>query len=207
MNEPHPEPGAKRRAKIVRSRTRLSLLVTVAFAPIVVAYVVFFHFPEYMPTGTTNAGELIRPPIRGEEVSEDFAQRQTWSLMQLGDAAACDEDCTKMLYLSRQVVIGLGKDAPRVSRLLLTTGTLSEPFRTLLSSEHRDVTVREVDVTRLRQIVGQIAGQTAGQMADQGPTLFLMDPNGNIMMYYKLDKAGKPLLDDLKHLLRISNIG
>jgi hypothetical protein len=34
-----------------------------------------------------------------------------------------------------------------------------------------------------------------------------MDPNGNIMMFYTLDKAGKLMLKDVKHLLKASNIG
>jgi hypothetical protein len=43
--------------------------------------------------------------------------------------------------------------------------------------------------------------------AGDGPVLLLMDPNHNVMMLYSLDKAGKPMLRDLKHLLKISNIG
>jgi len=39
------------------------------------------------------------------------------------------------------------------------------------------------------------------------PLLFLVDPNGNVMMYFTLEKAGKPMLGDLKHLLKLSNIG
>ena len=36
---------------------------------------------------------------------------------------------------------------------------------------------------------------------------FLIDPLGNIMMYFPPDKVGKPLMEDLRHLLRISRIG
>ena len=40
-----------------------------------------------------------------------------------------------------------------------------------------------------------------------GAYILLMDPNGNIMMFYTLDKAGKLMLKDVKHLLKASNIG
>jgi hypothetical protein len=40
-----------------------------------------------------------------------------------------------------------------------------------------------------------------------GQGLYLVDPLGNIMMYYSTAFVGKELLKDLKKLLRNSNIG
>jgi hypothetical protein len=37
--------------------------------------------------------------------------------------------------------------------------------------------------------------------------IFLMDPIGNIFMVYPKGKAGKPMMKDIKHLLKYSNIG
>ena len=41
----------------------------------------------------------------------------------------------------------------------------------------------------------------------KGHGIYLVDPLGNIMMYYGFDFAGKELLKDLKKLLKNSNIG
>jgi hypothetical protein len=40
-----------------------------------------------------------------------------------------------------------------------------------------------------------------------GQGIYVVDPLGNIMMYYSKDFVGKELLKDLKKLLRTSNIG
>ena len=37
--------------------------------------------------------------------------------------------------------------------------------------------------------------------------VFLADPLGNIMMAFPDDKVGKPLLEDLKLLLKLSKLG
>jgi hypothetical protein len=41
----------------------------------------------------------------------------------------------------------------------------------------------------------------------QAPQLLLVDPLGNIMMRYPASVPGGDVLDDLKHLLKISRIG
>jgi hypothetical protein len=99
-----------------------------------------------------------------------------------------------MLYLSRQVVTGLGKDANRVQRVVMMTRDAPDLMEHL-KSEHPDVKVVTGEMT-FKPIVDLDA-----------PVLLLMDPNHNVMMLYSLDKAGKPMLRDLKHLLKISNIG
>jgi hypothetical protein len=37
--------------------------------------------------------------------------------------------------------------------------------------------------------------------------IYLMDPLGNILMFYENEKAGKQMLKDIKHLLKISKMG
>ena len=185
--------------KVMASRKRFVALLLIAFVPIFIAYAAFFHFPDMAPTGTTNQGELITPSVDGTIMSEELGTFSTWVLIQPIDSR-CDEECREMLYLSKQVVTGLGKDATRVQRVvMLSTATLS--FATEgdlmehLSSQHPDVKVVSGETT----VVPTAAGD--------GSMLLLMDPNHNVMMLYTLDKAGKPMLRDLKHLLRISNIG
>ena len=158
-----------------------------------IAYAAFFHFPNWAPTGTTNHGELISPSLDGIKMSTELAAFNTWVLIQPADSY-CDDKCRKMLYLSRQVVTGLGKDANRVQRVVMMTRDAPDLMEHL-KSEHPDVKV-VTGVMTFKPIV-----------ALDAPVLLLMDPNHNVMMLYSLDKAGKPMLRDLKHLLKISNIG
>jgi hypothetical protein len=194
VNEPEPNssPDAPS-GKLMASRKRFIALLLIAFVPMFIAYATFFHFPDWAPTGTTNQGELVTPSVDGTSMSEELATFSTWVLIQPIEGG-CGDQCREMLYLSRQVVIGLGKDANRVQRVVListdTPGLIEH-----LGVEHPDVKVVSGMTTFKRIATGD------------GPVLLLMDPNHNVMMLYSLDKAGKPMLRDLKHLLKISNIG
>ena len=179
--------------KLMASRKRFVALLLIAFVPMFIAYAAFFHFPNWAPTGTTNHGELISPSVDGVTISSGLADFDTWVLIQPVDGL-CGDECRKMLYLSRQVITGLGKDANRVQRVvLISTGTPNLVDH--LNGEHPDVKV-VFGLTTVKPVV-----------ANDGPVLLLMDPNHNVMMLYSLEKAGKPMLRDLKHLLKISNIG
>ena len=39
------------------------------------------------------------------------------------------------------------------------------------------------------------------------PGVYIVDPLGNVVLRYSHEQVGKPLLDDLKHLLKVSQIG
>ena len=174
------------------SRMKLLIIISIAFVPLFMAYVGYFFLPEWAPEGTTNQGELVMPPVDGGEISVDLAAERRWTLI-LPVQDGCESDCEQLLYLSRQVIAGLGKDTDRVGRVILSAEP-PEGLLALIEAEHGDARLVYAPTTAL----------TALQAA---PALFLMDPNGNIMMYYTLEKAGKPMMKDLKHLLRISNIG
>ena len=179
--------------KLMASRKRFVALLLIAFVPMFIAYAAFFHFPNWAPTGTTNHGELISPSVDGVTISSGLADFDTWVLIQPVDGL-CGDECRKMLYLSRQVITGLGKDANRVQRVVLIS-TDTPDLVEHLNVEHPDVKV-VFGLTTVKPVV-----------ANDGPVLLLMDPNHNVMMLYSLEKAGKPMLRDLKHLLKISNIG
>ena len=195
MNERPNRLNSERPPEAVRSgRVKLLALMTVALVPIFIACITYFQFPALAPMGRTNQGELVWPVVPGNGIAPQLEALETWALIQPVDSN-CRDDCRQMLYLSRQVVAGLGKDASRVTRVLLSRNSLSEEFGWHVTREHRDA------------LIVQSGTDILNGITHLRPVLFLMDPNGNIMMYYPMDKAGKPMLRDLKHLLKISNIG
>jgi hypothetical protein len=194
MIEPKPNSSSESPSgKLMASRKRFVALLLIAFVPMFIAYAAFFHFPDWAPTGTTNNGELVSPSVDGLSMSTELAAFDTWVLIQPVEGR-CANNCRKMLYLSRQVITGLGKDANRVQRVVLMS-TDTPALLEHLNGEHPDVKVI-TGITKVKPVE-----------ARDGPVLLLMDPNHNVMMLYSLDKAGKPMLRDLKHLLKISNIG
>ena len=176
------------------NRTVFLILIVIAAVPMLAAYVAYFHLPGWIPSGMTNKGVLITPPVYAGEVNPALVDLKTWVLVQ-PVGRTCETNCEKVLYLARQVVTGLGKDAPRVKRILMASRPISDEFSSRLAREHADVEVIHGDHARLDAIT------------TERPVLFLIDPNGNVMMFYSMERAGKPLLKDLKHLLRVSSIG
>ena len=180
-------------------RIKLLVIISIAFVPIFAAYIVFLYFPEWLPDMTTNQGTLIQPPIVLDGIEIDSGRK--WVLLIPVDSS-CDEVCQRVLYLSRQTHIALGKNTSRVQRVILTEGQLSADFEDLLKEEHRKV-----------QIIDIAGDDTAVRLKALVPDglhkliVFVMDPNGNVMMYYRPEQGGKPMLKDLKHLLKTSNIG
>ena len=106
----------------------------------------------------------------------------------------CGNECEQIGYLAKQGVKGLGKDSSRVSKVLMRNNLA--PATTADNSDFKGFTsLRSQDTEALSQI-------SLGR-----PGLFLRDPNGNIILFYPVKDAGKPMLKDLKHLLKLSNIG
>lgn len=180
VTEPDPRKGQR----------LLVILFAIAFVPLFVAYGVFFLAPGLMPSTTTNAGNLIVPPV------ETGIQQDKWTLF-VGIPATCEETCQQVLYETRQIHVALGKESPRIQRTLVIERPASDDVMNFIRAEHQaaDLIVDPVLFGQLKSISGTPA------------TVFLMDPLGNIMMYYLPGKGGKPMLKDIKHLLKISNIG
>jgi len=185
-------------AKQKMSRAKLVLIISMAFGPILAAYIVFFNFPELAPTSRTNEGTFISPPVQGGEL---ISTNSKWTLIIAVDQS-CDEVCKDVLHLSRQIHISLGKNTPRVQRVIISQGELSSEFSAFLENEHGNTEIKNFEgsefIDQLQQVIGA---------SPLSSLVFLMDPNGNVMMYYPPDKGGKPMLKDLKLLLKLSNIG
>lgn len=45
------------------------------------------------------------------------------------------------------------------------------------------------------------------QVGEVAPQLWIVDPHGNLVLRYGAKVNGKHVLDDLRHLLKLSNIG
>ncbi len=172
-------------------RTMLAIF-GIAFVPVLLAYLFFFHFPDSLSGSTTNRGVLVQPPLRFSE----HHHAGYWSLIYIADAQ-CDQACEGRLYLMRQVTIALGKDARRVHQLLVpTTDAIDETFSALIDTEHPDLTVEW-----LAQDLVDLG------LTSEGDWVYLMDPMGNIMLRFGPENSGQDMLKDLKHLMKLSRVG
>ena len=183
-----------------RGRTILVVMFCCSLFPVMLAWLVFFYGQTWIPAATTNEGTLVHPPIRLARATaiEDLPGGR-WLLLVMSENS-CDESCRRALYFIRQVNLALGKDMDRVDRLLL--GSLSLPEVVELQQLYPKLRLLSVDRSRLEE-----AFQNSGDLRPDASLIYLADPLGNIMMYYLPEQFGKPILDDLRHLLKVSNIG
>lgn len=188
-----------------RGRTSFLVMAAIGFIPLVIAYLMFFFFPEWIPRGTTNEGTLIQPPLSimdlGEETRRTIPEGK-WTFM-ISATGTCNDPCREAIYLARQVDTGVGKDSDRVQRVLLVgPGRLQASFRAELLREYPDMLVHHDMQGQAAEVLGRVL--TGGPLDGK---IFLADPNGNIILIFDQAEGGNPILKDLKHLLRLSNIG
>ena len=156
--------------------------------------------------GTSNRGVLINPPLaistlelRTERAGAmDYgALEPKWTLM-VASTGHCGDRCRQSLYLTRQVRIALGRDQPRVRRVLVVGAEIIEPgLRDWLQREHEDLLVLHGTPAAIRQM------DTAAEGVEQ-PAYFIADPQGWMMMAYRQKQSPKDLMADMKFLLKNS---
>ena len=179
----------------------LLAIVGIAFLPFLMAIVLFIGFPsDEIPDEPVNEGSLTTPPIQLAALNTAGleADGKWWLIHAVEDK--CNEECRNVLFLTRQSRKALGKNAARVRRIAVSGNELSASFLQLIESEHKSLSL-----VVNKQVIDAFA--TSIEPEEIGNYVFLVDPLGNVMMYYTPAKIGKPLLKDLRHLLRISRIG
>jgi len=187
----------------MNKRIKLYILLALFFGPLAVAWIWFFYFEDVRPA-TVNKGDLVAPVVSLADLKihergavESIAPFEgDWFVVLLAPRE-CDETCERALYLTRQVWMRLNKDADRVQRILLTGQDTEYP-----ANEHRDLRVFELDRNALARFTDAQRPELAG-----ATRLYLVDPQGNLMMSYPLDFTPEMLNDDLKRLLKYSDAG
>jgi hypothetical protein len=192
-----------------RGRRQLVLLILLFLLPPAAAWVAWQYLGEHGVGATTNNGTLISParPLdlqgaftaNGDPLEqEDFAGR--WLYVVYGNNG-CDQACQQQLYVTRQTRVAVNKDTPRVRRLLVLDGAPDESLAAMLAAEHKDLLVAVTVKDELRRTF-------QGESFDtRGGQFFLVDPLGNLMMFYQADAEPRGVLRDLQKLLKISQVG
>ena len=190
-------------------RTQIWILVGVFFAPLALAFLLYYGGSGWRPPGSTNWGELISPPRTLPSVALPTpggtplaanAWHGKWTLLYVGDGR-CDERCRAALTLMRQTRLALNADMTRVQRIFLTTGNCCD--RDYLDAEHPGLVVALADNDSGATL---LAAFPDAQPAAAG-NIYVVDPLGNLMMRHAPGAPSKGLLEDLRKLLKLSHIG
>lgn len=172
-------------------RTQFLLIVAIAAVSLGGSYLLFDIARQGGLWGTTNHGAFVEPPrtVAGLDVRGAAGQPPEAGLWWLwavpkGDCASA---CREALHQLRQLHALLNRDAARVRRAVVTApGVEVDPAIT-------------AEYPRLDVLSGNLEPLGAG--------IYVVDPIGNLVFHYTWEQAGAPLLDDLKRLLKVSQIG
>ncbi|MGI9292353.1 MAG: hypothetical protein ACR2PS_00090, partial [Pseudomonadales bacterium] len=189
------------------NRFKLALLFFIPLLLMGAAYFIYFTGVG-IPTGTSNKGLLIEPPVQitGLASLSDTSQWQAgnamWAFLSPG-GSNCDQRCKEDLYLSRQIRAALGKYSHRVQRIYLNQEpqTLASGLQTLLSEEHQDMKILQVDGMAFENLL-----QPSLPASEQVQALlYVVDPRGFIMLRYDQEHSYKDVIKDMKFLLKYSS--
>jgi cytochrome oxidase Cu insertion factor (SCO1/SenC/PrrC family) len=176
------------------------LIASVFFGPLAVATWMYYS-GGLQPAGRTNHGALLEPIVNiTDEIPESVLNKQGdgyWVLIYLDDEE-CETRCRDALYTIRQSRKMLGKEMDRLKRVFLHGD--SSPDTVFLAAEHAGlITLRDHDLSLLL-INKKPEALTAGGY-------FLVDPLGNLVMYFEPAVDPSDMVEDIKRLLKLSQIG
>ena len=193
------------RPERLRARTLLIGTFLIFFLPIVAAWLLNLFAPDWRPFGTVNHGILVEPVrsvgaaslkvLDGGKLDADYLH-QRWTLVHVLESA-CGQNCMDALARTRQVQQALGDDMNRVQRLLVLA--LPVHAQGIVEPPELMLAVANSDWLASFSFADKSSGQELG--------IYLVDPQGYLMMRYPTNVDQRGLLADLERLLKISKVG
>ena len=189
-------------------RVKLLALIAVFLSPFIGGWLAFYVFELRPDSG--NYGSLVQPvrkidwpllaSVDGERSDDGFGGKWRFLLF-AGDA--CGEPCRANLYYLRQIRILLGRDTQRMQNILIVGRPLDDELREFLL-EYPDLAV--IESFREPRFAAQFAIDGEAAVGD-GPKIYVVDPDDNLMMHYPAKSDQNRVLEDIKRLMKISQIG
>lgn len=203
-----------RQRGFLTSRQALVVLGLLFLAPTFVAWVMHNTSDQgWRPEGMTNHGMLVHPArplampadlMAGDRTLDAFL-RGLWTLVYVGDGD-CDAVCNENLYKMRQIRTAQNENMKRVQTLFLMQGeAMPEALAQLVEKEYPQLAVVALNPQQAAHIAPFfLIEDKAMQQAER---VYIVDPLGNLMMYYEADADPSGMLKDLGKLLKYSRIG
>lgn len=153
---------------------------------------------------SVNYGTLVHPAvplkIEGLKQAEKVAKaeetiKDKWTLLYINNAE-CNEACKERLLLIKRVRLLTNEKMRRVRTVMVTDKIQPD---NALSREYPDLVITNIDSNS--PFFTQFPAQ------DKNP-VYLIDPLGNLMMYYaEAEPNAKKMIKDLHRLLKYSRLG
>ena len=187
--------------KTGRGRVQLLLIAAVFLGPLALATWLYFAGQDLTPAGRTNNGALLQPITNLKDAVPEsplHAHNDGYWVLLYANESACGDACEHSLYTLRQSRLMLGKELDRLVRVFLRGDTA--PDTVLLAKEHKGlVTLQDSNLKSLLDKKKHTDLEAGGY--------YLVDPLGNLVLYFRPDIDPSAMVEDIKHLLELSRIG
>ncbi len=192
---------------LLRHRIKFIALVLVFASPFIAGWMALYVF-ELKPE-SLNYGTLVQPvkklqwpplnSVSGELFDNGFGRK--WVFLMFVQES-CSGQCESNLFSIRQIKALLGRDTPRLQNVLVITGSVDAELNAFLIDYPNLIVIRNNSDSLVSQF--QVPGVEA---VGSSARLYLVDPDNNYMMYYAAEIDRYRVLDDIKRLMKLSQIG
>lgn len=181
--------------------SKIQLLIILLTPLLVMAASTGLYYSGWLvPDDQVNRGTLLDPVLNLEDLGLDLEavnpDRQ-WLMIQT--SGECRQDCLERVHIQRQIHIALGKFEPRVRRILLTESqgldNLSRDYPGMAVVEQSGSAYSEAFRSRIPA------------QFERDNYIFVVDPLGNVPLYFTPENDYKDQLTDIKKMLKLSTIG
>jgi len=170
------------------------MLLAMFILPIAFGTLFFYANPNYFSESTVNYGELVRPVIATEEgdieIDGGASLQGVWTMVYV--SSRCDDVCEKAVVDMKTIRTLMNDDMRRIQRMIIIENN-STP------------TVNDETLIKAK-ITSEKLTKSLKKYAENA--IYLIDPIGNIMLYYEPQNIDiRLVIKDLKRLFKYSRIG
>ena len=170
------------------------MLLAMFIMPIAFGTLFFYANPNYFSESTVNYGDLVRPVIATDEsdieIDGSASLQGIWTIVYV--SSRCDEACEKAVADMKTIRTLMNTDMRRIQRMIIIEDS------SIPTSDDKGLIKAKVTSEKLTHSLKKYTENA----------IYLIDPIGNIMLYYEPQNIDiRLVIKDLKRLFKYSRIG
>lgn len=194
-------------------RLALVIITMVFILPLAAAWLMYSGVVEFQPVSTKNLGQLVQPPIpvdrglltaQGDLPGPSTELDEHWGIVH-HLPLDCGAECLQSVTALRQVHRASGRNQSRLRLVIVLPESRPADLERDLQSIYPAFLLATDPSGEFRTALNEIAADLSPGSEGKGNT-YLLDPLGNIMMFYEAGSDPNNLKKDLKRLLTWSKL-
>ncbi len=180
--------------KQTKNKLTLIALAFLFITPVIVAIIMNSKLIDYSPKSFKNYGNFIRPPIKITTKESLKPFEEYWTII-YAHTGECNEDCMRMLDTLYRIRLTKGHKMKQVKLLVLHP----DDDKLIIPAQYTSIEQQSYAATEdLSTILSTLSSQSLGD----GNGLYLLAPEGFLMMSYPKGFEPRDVIKDLGLLLR-----